>query len=98
VANVDEGCVGAWLAPDLLVHDSKKLSMSASLASEVSVLAHLLDEISAGDRSARDFTRKALRDVVQETIACFPVYRTYIDERGEITERDRAHINDAIVR
>jgi len=96
--NLYQRFLGASLDPDLLVYDSKKLIMSASLASEVSVLAHLLDEISAGDRYARDFTRKALRDVVQETIACFPVYRTYIDERGEITERDRAHINDAIVR
>ncbi|HZU30626.1 MAG TPA: malto-oligosyltrehalose synthase, partial [Candidatus Angelobacter sp.] len=83
---------------DTLIYNSKKLIMHASLASEVNVLAHMLDAISVTDRYARDFTRKALRDVIRETIACFPVYRTYIDERGGMTERDRAHIHDAIVR
>ena len=83
---------------DTLIYNSKKLIMGASLASEVNVLAHMLDAISATDRYARDFTRKSLRDVIRETIACFPVYRTYTDERGEMTDRDRAHINDAIAR
>jgi len=72
--------------------------MHASLASEVNVLAHLLDTISLSDRFARDYTRKALRDVIRETIASFPVYRTYIDERGQMTDRDRTYIHEAITR
>jgi (1->4)-alpha-D-glucan 1-alpha-D-glucosylmutase len=83
---------------ETLIYNSKKLIMHASLASEVNVLAHLLDTISLSDRFARDYTRKALRDVIRETIACFPVYRTYIDERGQMTERDLAYINEAITR
>ncbi|HSM86520.1 MAG TPA: malto-oligosyltrehalose synthase, partial [Candidatus Limnocylindrales bacterium] len=82
---------------DTLIYNSKKLIMHSSLASEINVLAHLLDELSVADRYARDFTRKALRDVIRETIACFPVYRTYIDERGQMTEQDRLYINEAIV-
>jgi len=89
---------GASHDVETLIYNSKKLIMHASLASEVNVLAHMLDELSVSDRYARDFTRKALRDVIRETIACFPVYRTYIDERGQITERDHAYINEAIVR
>jgi (1->4)-alpha-D-glucan 1-alpha-D-glucosylmutase len=89
---------GAAYDVESVIYNSKKLIMHASLASEVSVLAHMLDAISVTDRYARDFTRKALRDVIRETIACFPVYRTYIDERGEMTERDKAHINEAIVK
>jgi (1->4)-alpha-D-glucan 1-alpha-D-glucosylmutase len=81
-----------------VIYNSKKLIMHASLASEVNVLAHMLDAISATDRYARDFTRKSLRDVIRETIACFPVYRTYIDERGEMTDRDRAYIHEAIAK
>jgi (1->4)-alpha-D-glucan 1-alpha-D-glucosylmutase len=81
-----------------LIYNSKKLIMHASLASEVNVLAQMLDKISLTDRYARDFTRNALLDVIRETIACFPVYRTYIDERGQMTDRDCAYINDAIVR
>jgi (1->4)-alpha-D-glucan 1-alpha-D-glucosylmutase len=83
---------------DLLIYNSKKLIMHASLAGEVNVLAQMLDAISINDRYARDFTRKALRDVIRETIACFPVYRTYIDERGQVTDRDVATINEAIAR
>jgi (1->4)-alpha-D-glucan 1-alpha-D-glucosylmutase len=83
---------------DLLVYNSKMLIMNASLASEVNVLAHLLDAISVNDRYARDFTRKSLRDVIEATIASFPVYRTYIDERGQVSERDLAYITEAIVR
>ncbi|HKD80631.1 MAG TPA: malto-oligosyltrehalose synthase [Candidatus Angelobacter sp.] len=89
---------GASNDVDTLIYNSKKLIMHASLASEVNVLAHLLDSISLTDRYARDYTRKALRDVIRETIACFPVYRTYIDERGQMTERDRAYIHEAISR
>jgi (1->4)-alpha-D-glucan 1-alpha-D-glucosylmutase len=89
---------GAAYEVESVIYNSKKLIMHASLASEVNVLAHMLDAISVTDRYARDFTRKALRDVIRETIACFPVYRTYIDERGEMTERDRMHINEAIVK
>ena len=89
---------GLSVEVDSVIYNSKKLIMNASLASEVNVLAHMLDAISVTDRYARDFTRKALRDVIRETVACFPVYRTYIDERGEITERDRAYINEAIVK
>lgn len=90
--------IGGAIDLDLLIYNAKKLIMRSSLASEVNVLAHLLDAISGNDRYARDFTRKELRDVIRETIASFPVYRTYIDERGEVTERDAAYIQQAIRR
>jgi (1->4)-alpha-D-glucan 1-alpha-D-glucosylmutase len=96
--NVYQRFIAASPNLDLLIYNSKKRIMNSSLASEVNVLAHLLDAISASDRYARDFTRKSLRDVIEATIACFPVYRTYIDERGQISERDLAYINEAIVR
>src|SRR5436309_1576888 len=98
ITNLYHRFTGASQDVDTLIYNSKKLIMHASLASEVNVLAHMLDEISSTDWYARDFTRKALRDVIRETIACFPVYRTYIDERGQMTDRDRVHINDAVVR
>jgi len=96
--NLYQRFTGVSYDPETVIYNSKKLIMHASLASEVNVLAHILDAISVTDRYARDFTRKALRDVVRETIACFPVYRTYIDERGQMTERDRAYINEAIAK
>lgn len=90
--------IGGAIDVDTLIYDSKKLIMNSALSSEVSVLGHMLDEISLTDRHARDFTRKTLRDAIIETIACFPVYRTYIDERGSISDRDREYIQQAITR
>ena len=74
-----------------LIYDSKKLVMRRALASEVNVLAHRLNEISNQDRRARDFTLGVLREAIRETIACFPVYRTYIDERAHVSDT-RSHV------
>jgi (1->4)-alpha-D-glucan 1-alpha-D-glucosylmutase len=98
LTNIYRRFTGGVPDPDQLVYESKKQVMQNALASEVTVLSHMLDEISSADRRARDFTRKALADAIRETIACFPVYRTYIDERGQISERDRAYISEAIAR
>ncbi len=81
-----------------LTYESKKLVMDVAMASEVNVLTDMLADISEADRSARDFTQKTMRDAIQETVACFSVYRTYIDERGEYAPRDRAYVEDAIRR
>jgi (1->4)-alpha-D-glucan 1-alpha-D-glucosylmutase len=83
---------------DTVIYEAKDQTMNTSLASEVAVLTNLLDEISSADRHARDFTVKSLATVIRETIACFPVYRTYIDERGNVSELDRTYIDTAIAR
>ncbi|HEY0564374.1 MAG TPA: malto-oligosyltrehalose synthase, partial [Terriglobales bacterium] len=94
--NIYERFTGLTASVADLVYSSKKLIMHIAMSSEVYVLTNMLAEISASDRYARDFTQKALRDVIRETIACFPVYRTYIDERGEYTQRDRGFVETAI--
>ncbi|MGB7555201.1 MAG: malto-oligosyltrehalose synthase [Candidatus Korobacteraceae bacterium] len=81
-----------------LIYESKKLIMHRALASEVHVLTDIVSEISGQDRRARDFTYSVLRDAIRETIASFPVYRTYIDEGGNVNERDRRYIQQAIAR
>jgi len=90
--------IGGPIDIDTLIYESKKQIMHTALSSEVTVLSHMLDEISSTDRYARDFTRLALTDAIRETIACFPVYRTYIDERGGMSAQDRTHILEAITR
>lgn len=84
--------------PDTIVYRSKLQVMQTSLASEVYALTNLLSRIAAANRYARDFTDNILETVLRETIACFPVYRTYIDDRGEYSERDVAFIRYAIAR
>src|SRR3954469_1709112 len=81
-----------------LIYQSKKLILNIALSGELNVLVHLLEDLRSLDRHARDFTAKMLRDSLRECIACFPVYRTYVDERGEISESDRMQITRAIVR
>ncbi len=83
---------------ETLIYESKMQIMRNALSSEVQVLTRLLDEISSRDRRARDFTRASLKDTIRETIACFPVYRTYVDERGNVSERDRTYVGLAVAR
>ena len=90
--------LGYRLDPDRVVYESKLQVMQTSLASEVYVLTNLLSRIAAANRYARDFTDNILETVLRQTIASFPVYRTYIDDRGEYSDRDVAFIRQAILR
>ncbi|HSB75431.1 MAG TPA: malto-oligosyltrehalose synthase, partial [Terriglobales bacterium] len=93
-----ERFIGGLVDPHVVIYEAKDQAMNTALASEVAVLTNLLDEISSADRHARDFTVKSLATAIRETIACLPVYRTYIDERGNVSELDRTHIDAAIAR
>jgi (1->4)-alpha-D-glucan 1-alpha-D-glucosylmutase len=80
-----------------LVYEKKQLILRSSLVSELTVLATLLDRISERNRRSRDFTWGSLRDALREVIACFPVYRTYIEAiPGLVTDRDRAYVDQAV--
>ena len=80
-----------------LVYESKKLIMQVTLPGEINVLAHQLNRLSEQSRHSRDFTLSSLTHAIREIIACFPVYRTYIDD-NDVTERDRATIELAVAR
>jgi (1->4)-alpha-D-glucan 1-alpha-D-glucosylmutase len=90
------GHAGYLLNPADIVYRSKLQVMQNSLASEVHVLTNILSKIASADRHARDFTDAILEMVLRETIACFPVYRTYIDDGGAYTSRDSSFIQTAI--
>lgn len=82
---------------DDLLYETKRLIMDTSLASELTVLAHMLDRIGETNRKSRDFTLNSIRDMLTEVVACFPVYRTYVKEQGWGPD-DRAALERAIVR
>jgi (1->4)-alpha-D-glucan 1-alpha-D-glucosylmutase len=90
--------IGRPSDPDEIIYRSKLLVMQNALSSETHVLTNLLSQLASSDRRARDFTDNVLESAIRETIACFPVYRTYFDDRGQYTQRDRAFIHHAIVR
>ncbi|HVL67890.1 MAG TPA: malto-oligosyltrehalose synthase [Vicinamibacterales bacterium] len=80
-----------------VLYEAKRLIMLTAMSSELNVLAHMLDRIAESNRTSRDFTLESLRDVIIEVVACFPVYRTYVDEDGW-TPEDREVVERAIVR
>lgn len=80
-----------------VAYQCKKLIMQVSLPGELNMLAYQLNRLSEQDYHSRDFTLNSLTHALREIIACFPVYRTYIDSKG-VTERDAAIINVTVGR
>ena len=67
---------------DQFAYRAKKDIMRSTLASELEVLATMLDRIAEMDRRSNDYTFNVLRDALTEVIASFPVYRTYVVEEN----------------
>ncbi len=80
-----------------MAYHCKRLIARMSMASEVSVLGYQLDRISERNRWSRDFTRPSLTRALQEVIASFGVYRTYVTD-GRILDRDRQYLETAVAR
>ncbi|XXX80379.1 malto-oligosyltrehalose synthase [Sorangium sp. So ce134] len=92
-----ERFIGDQLEFDTLVYEKKKVILRTALASELNVLTHALNRLTERDRRFRDFTLGSLNDALREVIACFPVYRTYVNERTPtISDHDRVAIGRAV--
>jgi len=87
--------IGRILDFEDVVYECKKHVMDTLLAGELEVLAVELDHISEGNWRTRDFTLARLKAALREVIACFPVYRTYVSERGAESD-DRRDIDWAV--
>jgi (1->4)-alpha-D-glucan 1-alpha-D-glucosylmutase len=82
---------------DDIVYNSKRRILRTALASELSVLAHRLNELAEKNRRYRDFTLGNLTEVLREIVATFPVYRSYIDEETvTVSQHDREAIEKAV--
>ena len=79
-----------------LVYAKKRLVMRLSLANDVNVLGAMFDRLSEKNRWYRDYTLDVLTLAVRETIACFPVYRTYLAPGHRAGETDRLVIERAV--
>jgi len=80
-----------------VAYEKKKLVMYLTMSSEINTLGHYLNRISEQNRHTRDFTLYSLIKSIVEVIACFPVYRTYINS-FEVAERDCQTIESAVSR
>jgi (1->4)-alpha-D-glucan 1-alpha-D-glucosylmutase len=79
-----------------LVYAKKLQVMKLALANDVDVLGNMVDRLSEQNRWYRDFTLEALARAVRETIACFPVYRTYLAPGRPVSEEDRQIVERAV--
>jgi (1->4)-alpha-D-glucan 1-alpha-D-glucosylmutase len=73
----------------------KKQAIEQLFASEIRSLDHLLGELAAQDRWARDIPKSELEQALAEVTACLPVYRTYI-RNFDPSARDRMFIERAL--
>jgi (1->4)-alpha-D-glucan 1-alpha-D-glucosylmutase len=80
---------------DAVLQASKYRIMQINLASEMNVLARRFHRLSMSEWHTRDFTYNAMLAALEAIIAAFPVYRTYISERGA-SDDDRRYIEWAI--
>ena len=74
---------------------AKRRVTEVNFASEMSVLASRFHALSRSHWLSRDFTLNGMRAALQEVIAAFPVYRTYVNGQGASAE-DRRYIDWAV--
>jgi len=74
----------------------KQLVLRVSMAGELNLLGHRLNLFSERNRHYRDFTLNSLTQAMREIIASFPVYRTYVNEREDVSQQDRGAIERAV--
>ena len=80
-----------------IAYRGKQLVLRVSMAGELNVLGHRLNIFSERNRHYRDFTLNSLTQAMREIIACFPVYRTYVNEREtDVSQQDRHAIERAV--
>ena len=79
-----------------LAYRGKQLILRMSMSSELNVLASQINRLSERNRHYRDFTLNSLMYALREVIACFPVYRTYVNADDPVSDRDRGYIERAV--
>lgn len=81
----------------VLVYECKKLILLVSMASELYTATRQLEEISEQHRWSYDYALEGLRSALRDVIACFPVYRTYINQEDQqVSKEDQKYIFKAI--
>ena len=93
---VYRGFTGEHVELAELKHDKKMLLMETELAADIERLLELFADICHAEPDVRDFTRVELREALRETIAYFPVYRTYVSTaRSSADEQDSEYVTRA---
>jgi (1->4)-alpha-D-glucan 1-alpha-D-glucosylmutase len=78
-----------------MLRDAKHEVMARALTGELHVLVRLLERIAERSWRTRDFTFGTLQSALEEVVACFPTYRSYVTDAGAAAE-DRRDIDWAV--
>ncbi|MGH9306505.1 MAG: malto-oligosyltrehalose synthase [Acidimicrobiales bacterium] len=73
---------------DEAAHQAKHEIMAGPLASDVKRTVALFSRVCAGHRRFRDYSSSELAVVVEEMLACMPVYRIYVSPKGGATRAE----------
>jgi len=79
-----------------LVRARKQFAMRDTLGSEINTLTAMMLDLCEADRLHRDYTRHEAHEVIRATMACLPIYRTYVREPSEVAPEDTCQISAAI--
>jgi (1->4)-alpha-D-glucan 1-alpha-D-glucosylmutase len=77
---------------------SKLRIMDNEMASELSALGRAAARLARQSPMTADLTRALLTRAIKAIVACFPVYRTYVNLSGALAEADRRDIAWAVTR
>ena len=80
---------------DEVLYASKKRIIQVNLASEMNVLAREFHGLSMRGWRTRDFTLNGMLAALEEVVAAFPVYRTYVSAGG-VSAEDQRYIEWAL--
>jgi (1->4)-alpha-D-glucan 1-alpha-D-glucosylmutase len=78
-----------------IVRTCKIRIMENEMAGELNVLAREAGRVARSNPRTADFTNNVLQRALKQIVACFPVYRTYIDG-GPPSDADRRDIDWAV--
>ncbi len=79
-----------------VVQTCKLRIMDNEMASELNVLGRDAGRVARQNPRTADFTRNILQRAIRQIVACFPVYRTYLDREGVASDEDRRDLDWAI--
>lgn len=96
LTSIYENFIGEVPDFESLLYEAKKLCAHDYMASEVGRLALLLEELAEGDLIFRDLSLFEFKELVEEVLASFPTYRSYIEPKNAPSERDMDYFKKAL--
>ncbi len=79
-----------------IVYDCKIRIMDNEMASELNSLGRDAGRVARQNPMTSDFTKTVLQRAIKQIVACFPVYRTYIEFESDSDSADKRDLDWAI--